>query len=143
MKKRIQNDYRELEPVTRFKMYKDGKNWVTSGVSKFLMWITPSRIVNGSSNSEKKGHADGTAIKVLASFSALLGGSVVVSQDVFADTTNTATEKNLDSAATVADKEQVTLPNTAQVKENSTSSASINSSEFGSESQLISTSEST
>ncbi|CAM3092793.1 KxYKxGKxW signal peptide domain-containing protein [Leuconostoc rapi] len=71
MKKRVQNEYRETEPVTRFKMYKDGKNWVTSGVSNFLMWITPSRIVNGSSHSEKKSHTDGTAgadVKIMDRF---------------------------------------------------------------------------
>lgn len=128
MKKKVQNEYRESEPVTRFKMYKDGKNWVTSGVSNFLMWITPSRIENGSYHSDKNSPTNGTtALKILASVSALIGGSAVVSQDVFADTNNTATEKNIDSNGTVVDKDQVTLPDQTQIKSKTDDSVDTNS----------------
>ncbi|MBM7435431.1 hypothetical protein JOD28_000747, partial [Leuconostoc rapi] len=69
-----------------------------------------------------------------------------MSQDVFADTNNTATEKNLDSTGTVADKDQVTLPDQTKSKPDDnvdTNSISDSASHSMSNSLSLSTSEST
>ncbi|MBD9366821.1 MucBP domain-containing protein, partial [Leuconostoc mesenteroides] len=143
MKKRKIN-YQEAEPVTHFKMYKDGKNWVTSGISKFLMWTRFSNKADISTQLEGSHHVEDTVIKGLAAFSALLGGSVVVTQDVSADTNNTATEKSVDNTGTVADKDVVTIQGsaTSEVNVNSTNNESVSTSESISTSNSFSTSES-
>ncbi|MGO0155312.1 KxYKxGKxW signal peptide domain-containing protein, partial [Leuconostoc mesenteroides] len=143
MKKRKIN-YQETEPVTHFKMYKDGKNWVTSGISKFLIWTRFSNKADISTQLEGSHHVEDTVIKGLAAFSALLGGSVVVTQDVSADTNNTATEKSVDNTGTVADKDVVTIQGsaTSEVNVNSTNNESVSTSESISTSNSFSTSES-
>ncbi|MBZ5977729.1 KxYKxGKxW signal peptide domain-containing protein, partial [Leuconostoc gelidum subsp. gelidum] len=147
MKKKVQKNYRETKLVTRFKMYKDGKNWVTSGVSKLLSWVSSSQDNERSVNSKKNMHTEGTIFKALASVSALIGGSAVVSQEVFADTDNTATEKNIDNVGTVVNKDQVVLPNQTVSNQDSvlnktSTSASESYSVSNSESVSISDSES-
>ncbi|MBZ6014178.1 MucBP domain-containing protein, partial [Leuconostoc gelidum subsp. gelidum] len=157
MKKKVQKNYRETKLVTRFKMYKDGKNWVTSGVSKLLSWVNSSQDNERSVNSKKNKHTEGTIFKALASVSALIGGSAVVSQEVFADTDNTATEKSIDNVGTVVNKDQVVLPNQTVSNQDSvlnktstsenksfsvSSSESVSTSESISDSESVSTSES-
>ncbi|MBZ5951155.1 MULTISPECIES: KxYKxGKxW signal peptide domain-containing protein, partial [Leuconostoc gelidum group] len=157
MKKRVQKNYRETKLVTRFKMYKDGKNWVTSGVSKLLSWVKSTQDNELSLNSKKSKHTEGTIFKAVASISALIGGSAIVSQEAFADTDNTATEKNIDNVGTVVNKDQVVLPNQTVSNQDSvlnktstsenksfsvSSSESVSTSELISDSESISTSES-
>ncbi|WP_349546162.1 KxYKxGKxW signal peptide domain-containing protein, partial [Leuconostoc suionicum] len=143
MKKRKIN-YQESEPVTHFKMYKDGKNWVTSGISKFLMWTHFSNKTDISTQLEGNHHVEDTVIKGLAAVSALLGGSVVVTQDVSADTNNTATEKSVDNTGTVADKDVVTIQGsaTSEVRTDIVNSESVSASELASSSESFSMSES-
>ncbi|WP_180752734.1 KxYKxGKxW signal peptide domain-containing protein, partial [Leuconostoc gasicomitatum] len=157
MKKRVQKNYRETKLVTRFKMYKDGKNWVTSGVSKLLSWVKSTQDNELSLNSKKSKHTEGTIFKAVASVSALIGGSAIVSQEAFADTDNTATEKSIDNVGTVVNKDQVVLPNQTVSNQDSvlnktstsenklfsvSSSESVSTSESISDSESVSTSES-
>ncbi|MBZ5992133.1 KxYKxGKxW signal peptide domain-containing protein, partial [Leuconostoc gelidum] len=145
MKKRVQKNYRETKLVTRFKMYKDGKNWVTSGVSKLLSWVKSTQDNELSLNSKKSKHTEGTIFKAVASVSALIGGSAIVSQEAFADTDNTATEKSIDNVGTVVNKDQVVLPNQTVSNQDSVlnkTSTSENKSFSVSSSESVSTSES-
>lgn len=108
MKKRIITHQPEVKQVTRFKMYKDGKNWITAGLSRFTFLTKKSDMANQATETKEKGQAQHGLLKGLIGVGALLGGTVMTNSDVFADTP-VANEKGA-AADNVVDLNTVTIP---------------------------------
>lgn len=124
MKKRIITHQPEVKQVTRFKMYKDGKNWITAGLSRFTFLTKKSDMANQATETKEKGQAQHGLLKGLIGVGALLGGTVMTNSDVFADTP-VANEKGA-AADNVVDQTTVTIPagSTASSQSASTSTVS-------------------
>ncbi|MGX7042322.1 KxYKxGKxW signal peptide domain-containing protein [Leuconostoc holzapfelii] len=98
----------EIKQVTRFKMYKDGKNWITAGLSRFTFLTKKSDLVEKTTTTQEKQQGHNGLLKGLIGVGALLGGTVMTNSDVFADTT-VANEKNA-AADNLVDQNKVTIP---------------------------------
>ncbi|NKZ36887.1 KxYKxGKxW signal peptide domain-containing protein, partial [Leuconostoc pseudomesenteroides] len=139
-KKKIRLRVDEDSRVTRFKMYKDGKNWVTAGISKFLYQMISMSDTDNLDVTKKNKIGHGNLVKVVTGISALVGTGSVVTTQVNADT-NAANEQVAENN-TLANQDKITVDVTASTSESVSSSESASTSESVSSSESASTSES-
>ncbi|MBU7456210.1 KxYKxGKxW signal peptide domain-containing protein, partial [Leuconostoc fallax] len=112
MRKKKSNNFVELDQVTHFKMYKNGKMWVTSGICKTMLWLSSfnNRKSDLSSGSNKVDGLITNIPKGIVAISTLFGGTIIAANDIFADDGNVAKEKSNDEQDTIVEKNQVTIP---------------------------------
>ncbi|WP_186421748.1 lectin-like domain-containing protein, partial [Oenococcus oeni] len=150
--------YLNIDDTTRFKLYKSGKQWIVSGLTRLTSKIIRSfpnikLIRNKHADLEDEAsatHKTETALKGLSALAAFFGGSSLiasthVSADQVQQNAQSATEKAA-SEQTLATANQVTLSAGSQTSSNGSQSLStsdsISSSESTSASESTSTSES-
>ncbi|WP_439425128.1 lectin-like domain-containing protein [Oenococcus alcoholitolerans] len=152
------NNYNSEDDVTRFKLYKSGKLWITAGVTRFI--INPLKKIASITLPARNSHIDkedtkelsdsdkkANIIKILSALGATLGGSALITnadkvsaaqvqQSVQANTQKTNTEQ------TVTTTNKAVVPATSQSANNASASLSSSLSDSASQSTSLSNSQS-
>ncbi|MCP0886545.1 KxYKxGKxW signal peptide domain-containing protein, partial [Ligilactobacillus sp. WILCCON 0076] len=129
MKKR-RGMYSESSRSTHVKMYKAGKQWVSSLISnigllrifrgKGLPTVNVEDVTVDTSN-KNKDFKTATAAKAIASIGAFVGGGLVTTSSALADTTNTAVTKTVTADSTLAVQDSTQINGNSDFQSNSSS----------------------
>ncbi|MFT8879048.1 MAG: MucBP domain-containing protein, partial [Oenococcus sp.] len=146
--KKNKEGYRTSDNVTRFKLYKSGKEWVVSGLTwfttKLIHSLSAVRPVIKEDDYIEEPHRNFNLLKGVSALAALFGGSALVSgTQVSADSVQQSTQKATEqttTAKTLATADKATIPAASQTSSSTSQSTSLSTSESASTS--LSTSES-
>ncbi|MCP0886547.1 KxYKxGKxW signal peptide domain-containing protein, partial [Ligilactobacillus sp. WILCCON 0076] len=148
MKNKHRGLYTESDRSTHVKMYKAGKQWVSSLISdigllrifggKGLSEVNMEKVTGGAKRELKTT----TAAKAVAAIGAFVGGGLVTTSSALADTTNTAVTKTVTADSTLAVQDSTQI-NGNSVSQSNSDSLSLSESESISSSLNESVSQST